>query len=57
MALDDVDRNKEKTHSTLSSINESAHKMLDAMNDIIWNIQPQNDTHRKYYCTHDLFRF
>lgn len=44
VALDDVDGNKEKTHTTLSSISESAHKMLDAMNDIIWNIQPQNDT-------------
>ena len=44
MALEDVDANKEKAHDTLNSINESAHKMLDAMNDIIWNIQPQNDT-------------
>ena len=44
MALEDVDTNKEKAHNTLTSINESAHKMLDAMNDIIWNIQPQNDT-------------
>jgi two-component sensor histidine kinase len=44
MALEDVDTNKEKAHNTLNSINESAHKMLDAMNDIIWNIQPQNDT-------------
>jgi ligand-binding sensor domain-containing protein len=44
MALDDVDSNKVKAQSTLSSINESAHKMLDAMNDIIWNIQPENDT-------------
>ncbi|MEO5997766.1 MAG: two-component regulator propeller domain-containing protein, partial [Chitinophagaceae bacterium] len=44
MALEDVDTNKEKAHNTLNSINESAHKMLDAMNDIIWDIQPQNDT-------------
>jgi signal transduction histidine kinase len=43
MALEDVNTNKEKAHLTLNSINESAHKMLDAMNDIIWNIQPQND--------------
>ena len=44
MALDDVDSDKDKTHSTLRSINESAERMLDAMNDIIWSIQPQNDT-------------
>jgi hypothetical protein len=43
MALEDVDRSNDKVHNTLNSINESAHKMLDAMNDIIWNIQPQND--------------
>ena len=35
---------RKKPINTLNSINESAHKMLDAMNDIIWNIQPQNDT-------------
>jgi signal transduction histidine kinase len=44
MALDDADSNQAKDYSTLMSINESARKMLDAMNDIIWNIQPQNDT-------------
>ena len=44
MALEDVNNNQEKAHTTLASINESANKMLDAMNDIIWNIQPQNDT-------------
>ena len=44
IALGDVDTNKEKAHNTLNSINESAHKMLDAMNDIIWNIQPKNDS-------------
>ena len=44
MALEDVNNNQEKAHTTLTSINESANKMLDAMNDIIWNIQPQNDT-------------
>jgi signal transduction histidine kinase len=44
MALEDVDTNKEKAQNTLNSINESAHKMLDAMNDIIWNIQPKNDS-------------
>ena len=38
-----MDNNKVKAQGTLSTINESAHKMLDAMNDIIWNIQPQND--------------
>jgi signal transduction histidine kinase len=43
MALNDSGNKTERTHSTLKSINESAHKMLDAMNDIIWNIQPQND--------------
>jgi two-component sensor histidine kinase len=43
MALDDIDTNKQKAQSTVSNINESANKMLDAMNDIIWNIQPQND--------------
>jgi len=44
MALDDMNNNKVKAQNTLSSINEQAHKMLDAMNDIIWNIQPENDT-------------
>ncbi len=44
MALNDVDNNNVKIHSTLNSISESSHKMLDAMNDIIWNIQPENDT-------------
>jgi hypothetical protein len=43
MALEDVNTNKEKATNTLTSINQSANKMLDAMNDIIWNIQPQND--------------
>ncbi|MEO6000193.1 MAG: histidine kinase, partial [Chitinophagaceae bacterium] len=43
MALEDAN-GREKVHNTLGSINESAHKMLDAMNDIIWNIQPENDS-------------
>lgn len=44
MALNDVNNNKAKTQNTLQSISDSSHKMLEAMNDIIWNIQPQNDT-------------
>jgi signal transduction histidine kinase len=44
MALDDTDKNEHKTKNTLTSINESAQRMLDAMNDIIWSIQPHNDT-------------
>lgn len=44
MALNDVDSTNIKAHKTLRSINESSQKMLDAMNDIIWSIQPQNDT-------------
>ncbi len=44
MALNDVDYNNAKAQSTLQSISESSTKMLDAMNDIIWNIQPENDT-------------
>ncbi|HKH63603.1 MAG TPA: histidine kinase [Flavitalea sp.] len=43
MALDD-DKNEYRTQNALVSINESAQRMLDAMNDIIWSIQPQNDT-------------
>ena len=43
MATNDLESNKEKLQSSLNSISESSHKMLDAMNDIIWNIQPQND--------------
>ena len=44
MAVEDNNMQQGKAQSTLNSINESANKMLDAMNDIIWNIQPQNDT-------------
>ena len=44
MALDDTEKNEYKSQNTLMSINQSAQKMLDAMNDIIWSIQPQNDT-------------
>src|SRR5207249_6105201 len=44
MALNDMDGNNVKVQGTLKSISESSHKMLDAMNDIIWSIQPQNDT-------------
>jgi hypothetical protein len=44
MALNETEGYNPKAISTLSSISESANKMLDAMNDIIWNIQPQNDT-------------
>lgn len=44
MALDDTNKNEYKTQNTLTSINESAKRMLDAMNDIIWSIQPHNDT-------------
>jgi ligand-binding sensor domain-containing protein/signal transduction histidine kinase len=44
MALNDVGTNNAKALRTLSSISDSSHKMLDAMNDIIWSIQPQNDT-------------
>lgn len=44
MALNDMDGSNPKTHHTLKSISESSNRMLDAMNDIIWSIQPQNDT-------------
>lgn len=44
MALNDADENNGKILSTLNSINESSTRMLDVMNDIIWNIQPKNDT-------------
>jgi two-component system, NarL family, sensor histidine kinase UhpB len=43
MALDD-DKNEYRTQNALFSINESAQRMLEAMNDIIWSIQPQNDS-------------
>lgn len=42
MALND-NGNIDKMKHSLSSINDSSRAMLDAMNDIIWNIQPQND--------------
>ena len=44
MALDENEKNEYKSQNTLMSINQSAQKMLDAMNDIVWSIQPQNDT-------------
>jgi signal transduction histidine kinase len=44
MALEEANSNNEKARSILSSINESSYRMLDAMKDIIWNIQPENDT-------------
>jgi len=44
MALNDVKDSNLKVYQTLRSISESSRKMLDAMNDIIWSIQPQNDT-------------
>ena len=44
LALDDNEKNEYKSQSTLISINQSAQKMLDAMNDIIWSVQPHNDT-------------
>jgi len=45
MALNDAaDENNGKILSTLNNINESSTRMLDVMNDIIWNIQPKNDT-------------
>ena len=44
MALDGTEKNEYKSQNTLISINQSAQKMLDAMNDIVWSIQPQNDT-------------
>lgn len=43
MALNDIDHQNDKLKDTLFSISESSHNMLDAMNDIIWNIQPKND--------------
>jgi len=44
MALNDVESSNVRAQKTLASISESSHRMLDAMNDIIWSIQPQNDT-------------
>lgn len=44
MALNDVDDSNQKILGTLNNINESSTRMLDVMNDIIWNIQPKNDT-------------
>jgi ligand-binding sensor domain-containing protein len=44
MAVNDADENNGKILNTLNSINESSIRMLDVMNDIIWNIQPKNDT-------------
>jgi len=44
MALNDADEGNGKILTTLNSINESSTRMLDVMNDIIWNIQPKNDT-------------
>ncbi|HRH60895.1 MAG TPA: histidine kinase, partial [Chitinophagaceae bacterium] len=44
MALNDFDSANIKVHKTLSTISESSNKMLDAMSDIIWSIQPQNDS-------------
>jgi signal transduction histidine kinase len=43
MALNDMDSENEKVKTALFRISESSHAMLDAMNDIIWNIQPKND--------------
>lgn len=44
MALDDVADNNLKMQNVLRRIKDSSQAMLDAMNDIIWNIQPENDT-------------
>ena len=44
MALNDADENNAKILGTLNNINESSTRMLDVMNDIIWNIQPKNET-------------
>lgn len=44
MALNDAEEANSRIVSTLNTINESSTRMLDAMNDIIWNIQPKNDT-------------
>lgn len=44
MALNDAEENNSKILTTLNNINESSTRMLDVMNDIIWNIQPKNDT-------------
>ncbi|MBG9377913.1 hypothetical protein I5907_16855 [Panacibacter sp. DH6] len=44
MALNDAEEANSRIVSTLTTINESSTRMLDAMNDIIWNIQPKNDT-------------
>ena len=44
MALNDVETSNVRAQKSLTSISESSHRMLDAMNDIIWSIQPQNDT-------------
>jgi ligand-binding sensor domain-containing protein/signal transduction histidine kinase len=49
-----------KTASTLSSINISAQKMLDTMDDIIWGIKANNNsfehlfTRMREYCSHTL---
>lgn len=43
MVLGDAENNP-KLQNTLSTISESSTRMLDAMNDIIWNIKPENDT-------------
>lgn len=44
MALSDAEENNSRILTTLNNINESSTRMLDVMNDIIWNIQPKNDT-------------
>jgi len=36
--------NDEKTKASLEKINERSQRLLDSMSDIIWNINPGNDT-------------
>lgn len=38
------DTNDEKTKATLEKINERSQRLLNSMRDIIWNINPENDT-------------
>jgi signal transduction histidine kinase len=44
LAKTKVDTDKERTKEYISQISETSNRMVQAMNDMVWSIDPKNDT-------------
>ena len=49
MAMDKLGNDPVKTHEFLKKISDNSSRMLEAMDDIVWSINPENDSMEKTF--------